>query len=118
MKKFRPKPKKKVFKLLIPVKEFLRDQPGAIKQELNGLIWKLEEDGYLNMPHAEKIEGENMFAIRVIQSGNVRIFYVYGLNDVIYGIHGYVKKTEQIPDSELKQARMVLKRLILGGYII
>ena len=40
------------------MKEFLRDQPGAVKQELNGLIWKLEEDGYLSMPHAEKIEGE------------------------------------------------------------
>lgn len=105
--------------MLKQVKSFLRDQPGAVKQELNGLIWKLEEDGYLNMPHAEKIEGENMFAIRVIQTGNIRIFYVYGSYDIIYGIHihGYVKKTEQIPDSELKQARMVLKRLIQGGYI-
>ena len=115
MKKFRPKPKKKLFKLLVPVKEFLRDQPGAVKQELNGLIWKLEEDGYLNMPHAEKIEGENMFAIRVIQTGNIRIFYVYGSYDIIYGIHGYVKKTEQIPENELNHARNILKRLIQGG---
>ena len=76
MKKFRPKPKKKHFEMLKQVKAFLRDLPGAVKQELNGLIWKLEEDGYLNMPHAEKIEGENMFAIRVIQTGNIRIFYV------------------------------------------
>ena len=117
MKKFRPKPKKKLFKLLIPVKEFLRDQPGAVKQELNGLIWKLEEDGYLTMPHAEKIEGENMFAIRVIQTGNIRIFYVYGSYDIIYGIHGYVKKTEQIPEKELNQARKILKLLIQGGNI-
>ena len=36
MKKFRPKPKKKLFKLLTPVKEFLREQSGAVKQELNG----------------------------------------------------------------------------------
>ena len=115
MKKFRPKPKKKLFKLLVPVKEFLRDQPGAVKQELNGLIWKLEEDGYLTMPHAEKIEGENMFAIRVIQTGNIRIFYVYGSYDIIYGIHGYVKKTEQIPENELNHARNILKRLIQGG---
>ena len=115
MKKFRPKPKKKLFKLLVPVKEFLRDQPGAVKQELNGLIWKLEEDGYLTMPHAEKIEGENMFAIRVIQTGNIRIFYVYGSYDIIYGIHGYVKKTEQIPENELNHARKILKKLIQGG---
>jgi len=115
MKKFRPKPKKKHFEMLKQVKAFLRDQPGAVKQELNGLIWKLEEDGYLNMPHAEKIEGENMFAIRVIQTGNIRIFYVYGSYDIIYGIHGYVKKTEQIPENELNHARKILKKLIQGG---
>lgn len=32
MKKFRPKPKKKIFKFLIPVKEFLRDQPAWASQ--------------------------------------------------------------------------------------
>ena len=58
MKKFRPKPKKKIFKLLIPVKEFLRDQPGEVKQELNGLSFQLERDGYLNYPNAEKVEDE------------------------------------------------------------
>ena len=92
-------------------------QSGAVKQELNGIIWELEQNGFLTMPYAEKIEGENMFAIRVIQSGNIRVFYVYGRNDVVYGIHAYVKKTEKIPENEIKQARMVLKQLIQGGYL-
>ncbi len=109
--------KKKHFELLDRVKDFLRDQPGEVKQELNGLIFQLERDGYLNFPNAEKIEGEDLFALRVIQTGNIRVFYVYGLYDVIYGIHGYVKKTEQIPENELKQARKLLRQLIQGGCI-
>lgn len=109
--------KKKHFELLDRVKAFLRDQPGEVKQELNGLIFQLEQDGYLNYPNAEKIEGEDLFALRVIQTGNIRVFYVYGLYDVIYGIHGYVKKTEQIPENELKQARKLLRQLIQGGCV-
>ena len=112
----RPNEKKKHFRMLGRVKDFLRDQPGEVKQELNGLIFQLERDGYLNYPNAEKVEDE-MFAIRVIQTGNIRLFYVYGLNDRIYGIHGYVKKTEQIPENELKQARKMLKLLIQGGQV-
>ena len=71
----------------------------------------------MNYPNAEKIEGEDLFALRVIQTRTIRVFYVYGLYDVIYGIHGYVKKTEQIPENELKQARKLLRQLIQGGCI-
>ena len=110
--------KKKHFELMNPVKDFLRDLPGDVKQELNSLIWMLESDGYLEYPYGEKIGGDDdLFAIRVIQTGNIRVFYVYGLHDIVYGIHGYVKKTEKIPKKELKQARIVLKLLIEGGLI-
>ena len=58
-----------------------------------------------------------MFAIRVVQAGNIPVFYVYGSNDRVWGIHGYVKKTEKIPENELREARKVLKKLIQGGYV-
>lgn len=59
-------PKKKTFWMLDNVKAFMRNQPGEVKQELNGLIFQLERNGFLNYPNAEKIEGEDLFAIRVI----------------------------------------------------
>ena len=108
-------PRKKHFRLLERVKDFLREQPTAVKHELNDIIWKLERDGYLNYPYGEKVEGEDLFAIRVIQSGNIRIFYVYGRYNIVYGIHGYVKKTEFIPEYEMKQARRMLKLLTQRG---
>ena len=110
--------KKKRFKMLDKVKDFLRKQPGAVKQELNSIVWVLEQDGYLTYPYGEKIEGDDdLFAIRVMQSGNIRVFYVYGLNDFVFGLHAYEKKTEHIPAKELREARKALHELISGGFI-
>ena len=109
--------KKKHFRLLGRVKDFLRGQSGDVKQEFNNIVWMLERDGYLSYPYGEKVEGEDLFAIRVVQAGNIRVFYVYGSHDRVWGIHGYVKKTESIPENELKQARKLLRQLIQGGCI-
>ena len=109
--------KKKHFHMMQSVKDFMRDQSGDAKQELNGIIWKLEAEGALSMPYAEKLDGENLFAIRVIQAANIRIFYVYGIADIVFGIHGYAKKTQEIPEKEMRYARKVLRQLIQGGLI-
>jgi len=107
--------KKKHFRLLGRVKDFFRSQSPEVRQEFDAIVWKLEQYGYLNYPYGEKVEGEDLFAIRVIHAGNVRVFYVYGRDDLVYGIHGYVKKTESIPAKEMKQARKMLKLLTQRG---
>ena len=109
--------KKKFFVMLQAVKDFMREQPGNVKQELNGIIWKLEIDGMLSMPYGEKLDGENLFAIRVMQTANIRIFYAYGVRNFVFGLHGYVKKTQEIPEKEMRQAYRVLNQLIRGGLI-
>lgn len=109
--------KKKHFRMMQAVKDFMRDKPGEVKKELNGIIFKLETAGVLAMPYGEKLDGENLFAIRVIQAANIRVFYVYGINNVVFGIHGYVKKTQEIPEKEKEQARKILKQLIKGGLV-
>ena len=102
--------------MLMPVRDFMRTQSGDIKQELNSIIWRLETEGMLEMPYGEKVVGDDdLFAIRVIQAGNIRVFYVYGPGNLIYGIHAYEKKTAQIPKSELKQADRMIKLLKLSG---
>lgn len=112
-----PIDKKKHFRMMQAVKDFMRNQSGDAKQELNGIICKLEMAGVLEMPYGEKLDDKNLFAIRVIQAANIRIFYVYGIDNLIFGIHGYVKKTQSIPEKEKKQARKVLKQLIQGGLV-
>lgn len=109
--------KKKHFYMMQAVKDFMREQSGDIKQELNGIIWRLEMNGSLEMPYGEKITGENLFAIRVIQTGNIRVFYVYGVANYVFGIHAYTKKTQTIPEKELNYARKVARDLKLKGVI-
>ena len=110
-------PPKKKFVMLQSVRDFMRGQPGDVKQELNGLIWMLEQNGALSAPYAEKMSDTDLFVLRVIQAGNIRVFYVYGTNDFVYGIHGYVKKTEEAPQHEKEHAIKIMKKLVQGGYV-
>lgn len=106
------KPEKKKSYVEFPgVTAFMNQQPEGVRIEYDLLVEKLEAEGRLSMPEAEKITGENLFVIRVIRAGNVRIFYVYGTDDFIYGIHAYVKKTRQIPKQEIALARKLAKAL-------
>ena len=106
----RTQEKKQHFVLLDRVKAFFHDQPEEVKHELDAIAWKLEHDGYLNYPYGEKIKGKELFVIRM-QNRNVRVFYVYSQYDIVFGIHAYEKKTESIPDCEMKQAERMLKLL-------
>ena len=110
-------PPKKKFVMLQHVKDFMRDQPGDVKQELNGLVWMLEQNGARTSPYAEKLSDTDLFVLRVIQAGNVRVFYVYGINDFVYGLHGYVKKTEEVPQHEKELAIKIMKKLKQGGFL-
>ena len=46
--------KKKHFHMMQSVKDFMREQSGDVKKELNNIIWRLEIDGSLVMPYGEK----------------------------------------------------------------
>ena len=109
--------KKKEFKQLKNVQAFMQKQAKEIRLEYFLILNILEENGRLSMPYGEKLSGKDLFAIRIIRSGNVRIFYAYGVNNDIYGLHAYVKKTQKIPKKELKQAEKILKLLRSGGLV-
>ena len=102
--------KKKKFFELDRVTKFFSLQSEAINEEYNVIVSILEKDGKLNAPFGEKVN-KKLFAIRVISSGNVRVFYVYGINDYIYSVHAYVKKSREIPKKELDIAIKIVKEL-------
>ncbi len=108
---------KKTYVELEDVVEFINSQSEDVQLEYRSIVGKLKLDGRLSMPFGEKIAGKNLFAIRIIQAGNVRVFYVYGLNDRVFGIHGYVKKTQQIPQYEMEKAIKISKLLKERGMV-
>jgi len=109
--------KRKTYVEMQRVTDFMASQSSEINDEYQVILLKLEEEGRLSMPFGEKIPGENLFALRVINAGNVRIFYVYGKNNLIYGITAYEKKTQTIPLHELKLARKIVRMLNQGGLL-
>jgi phage-related protein len=107
--------KKKHYAELPPVEKFIKGQHPEVIAEYRTIVAELEREGRLSMPKAEKIEGKNLFAIRVIDTANIRVFYIYGRNDCVYGIHAYTKKTQKIPLNEIRYALKIAKALIAGG---
>jgi phage-related protein len=101
--------KKKYIELERVIK-FFRSQSEGINNEYNVIVNILEKEGKLQAPFGEKVNKE-LFAIRIISAGNVRIFYVYGKDNYIYGLHSYVKKTREIPKKELNLATKIAKEL-------
>ena len=109
--------KKKIYTAMPQVRQFIAEQSAEVQAEYQTIVDMLEVEGRLTMPYGEKIESENLFAIRVIKAGNIRVFYVYGMGTDVFGIYGYVKKTQDIPDHEMKKAKKICKILKQGGYI-
>ena len=64
--------KRKCFVEFPRVTGFLAGQSAEINAEYRELVLKLETEGRLSMPFGEKLKGEDLFAIRVINAGNVR----------------------------------------------
>ncbi|MCP4102964.1 MAG: hypothetical protein GY750_16330 [Lentisphaerae bacterium] len=108
--------KKKNYIELQQVKAFIADVPFDVKVEYDLTVEKLEAHGRLTRPFGEKVDG-TLFAIRIIQTANIRVFYVYGYSDNIYGIHAYHKKSQKIPLKEKKQAEKKIKLLKQQGMI-
>jgi len=59
----------------------------------------------LGMPHAEAL-GKGLFELRVkAKEGIARIFYCTKVGKRIHMLHSFIKKTQKIPNKELKLAR-------------
>ena len=57
------------------------------------------------------MEGEiNLFAIRIRKGGKARFFYAYDDGTAVWILNGYEKKTESIPQRELKRARRLKRK--------
>ena len=68
----------------------------------------------LRLPHSRAL-GEGLFELRPRgKSGIGRAIYCFLLGKRIVVLHAFIKKTQQLPDRELKLARKRLKELQHG----
>jgi phage-related protein len=90
------------------IQEFIDDLPKPTRAKVFRQLDLLELKGTdLGMPHSKAL-GDGLVESRV-RSGRgtneVRVFYVFAKARRIFLLHGFIKKTQEIPDREMKIAR-------------
>ena len=74
----------------------------------------IEHGPSLRLPHSRAF-GDGLFDLRPRgQSGIGRAFYCFLLGKRVVVLHGFIKKSQHTPDSELKLARKRLKEVKNG----
>lgn len=90
----------------IAVADFIRSLPEKHRLKAIWEIDLLEKYGNaLTMPHVKHIDG-GLWELRIKSASNIsRVFYFYPLAHKIVLLHGFVKKTNKTPKSEIATAK-------------
>lgn len=94
-----------------PVKEFMEEQNDEVYTKILRSIKLLREGGsFLRPPDARKIS-KNLYELRIRGKEAIRIFYTK-IQEGYLLLHAFKKKTQKIPNKELKIALDRTKELI------
>jgi len=89
-----------------PAEEFILSQDLKMKAKLFKMLELLEERGNkLREPYSKFLE-DGIFEIRAVQGSNItRVLYFFVVDKKIILTHGFVKKTQKTPPSEIRTAK-------------
>lgn len=89
-----------------PAKEFMLSQPPKMKAKLFGLVDILEQYGnQLREPYSKPL-GDGIFELRAKVGSDIsRVLYFFYYEGRIILTHGFVKKTQKTPSSEIEYAK-------------
>lgn len=89
-----------------PAKDFMLSQDDKMKAKLFGLVDVLEQYGNsLREPYSKPL-GDGIFELRAKVGTNIsRVLYFFYHEGRIILTHGFVKKTQKTPPSEIKKAK-------------
>jgi len=90
-----------------PAEEFILAQNLKMQAKLFKMLELLEEKGNeLREPYSKFLE-DGIFEIRAIQGSNItRVLYFFVAGKKIILTHGFVKKTQNTPPSEISTAKI------------
>ncbi len=89
-----------------PVEKFIDSLGVKMKAKLFGRLELLEEHGsQLGMPYSRYLE-DGIFELRIVQGSDIiRVMYFFVVGERVILTHGFVKKTQRTPRSEIDRAK-------------
>ena len=93
--------------------DFIDNMEISLKAKAYSLFDILEQKGNtLREPHSKAL-GNGLFELRVKGKDNiVRLFYCFGSGKKIYILHGFTKKSQKTPKSEIEKAMKIMKEVL------
>lgn len=92
------------------VKKFLKSLNAPAFTRTKKVFQLLRDQGdQLGMPFSRPL-GEGLFELRIFGRTQVRLFYIFKEGVAIL-LHGFIKKTQQIPRKEIEYARKISRLL-------
>ena len=93
-----------------PVGDFLDALDAKAKSKVINSFDLLEEFGTrVGSPKVEKVQGTELWELRILGRDNIRIFYVAKSGKSFLLLHGFVKKKQKTDTKEIKTAQERLK---------
>jgi len=102
--------------LLEPAARFIEGLDAKLGAKALRTLELLQHFGpQLPMPHARKLEGEDLYELRVRQSTNIcRLFYFHYSKKTYVVTSGYVKKSQKASREEIRRAILIRDRYMSG----
>jgi len=94
-----------------PVRSWLREQDSEVRLQVGSDIQKVQWRWPISRPLVGAI-GDGLYEVRTSHDKNIyRVFFCIHENNMVL-LHAFQKKTQQLPDKELKLARKRQKEVM------
>lgn len=94
-----------------PVKQFLDNLDPDTRAKVLKIINYIENYGVNSVPkYTKKLTGTTLWEIRTLGKVNARVIYSTLKNNTIIILHGFIKKSQKTPKSDLEIAKYRFKR--------
>lgn len=89
-----------------PVDDFILSLDFRIQSKIRYVIKMLQEFGiHLGLPHIKKLTGTEFWELRILGEDSIRILYVAVTGRTFLFLHGFKKKKDKTPPTEIKIAQ-------------
>jgi len=91
--------------------EFYQDQNFKVKEKIDLGLYYLQYTKLIPSRYIGTTKKKNLYYLRIKQSSNIyRVFFCYDEGKIVVLFHGFQKKTQKTPKSEIKKALRIQKR--------